>query len=96
MLQQITITSDASIAILPLIQAALERELRVLTLGVQRTYERLQGFENRFKMSSQDFEQRFNAGQMGDDLDIIEWAGEIKTYSLLKAQLHALQGAKLN
>ena len=91
MSQQITITSDASTPIKPLIESAVQAELRMLRLGLQRTSERLRGFEQQYGLSSEEFERRFQALELGEHLDFIEWAGEIKTYRLLEAQGEALE-----
>ena len=63
---------------------------------LERTQQRLRAFEERYGMTSEEFEQRFNAGDLAESLDFIEWAGEIKTYQLLEAQWQALQKAQLN
>jgi hypothetical protein len=93
MSQQITITSEASTPIKPLIESAVRAELRMLKLGLQRTRERLRRFEQRYGFSSEEFERRFQALELGEHLDFIEWAGEIKTYRLLEAQGDALEQA---
>jgi hypothetical protein len=95
MAQQVTITTDAPIALKPLIESALRSELRLLELSLQRTAQRLHAFEARYGLTSDEFERRFNAGEVEESLDFIEWAGELKTYRLLDAQRHALQGVQL-
>jgi len=56
----------------------------MLELGLQRTSERLHGFEQQYGFSSEEFERRFEALEVEENLDFIEWAGEIKTYRLLR------------
>ena len=95
MTQQVTITIDAPIALKPLIEAALRSELRMLELSLQRTSQRLQAFEAQYGLTSEEFERRFNTGEMAESLDFIEWVGEIKTYRLLDAQRQAFHGVQL-
>jgi hypothetical protein len=95
MTQHVTITTDAQVALRPLIESALRSELRMLELSLQRTSERLRAFEEQYQLTSEEFERRFNAAQLEESLDFIEWAGEIKTYRLLDAQRQALQGVQL-
>lgn len=95
MTQQVTVTTDTQIALKPLIEAALRAELRMLELSVQRTSQRLQAFEAQYGLTSDEFERRFNTGEIEESLDFIEWAGEIKTARLLEAQRQALQGVQL-
>lgn len=96
MIQQITVTADAPVALKPLIESAIRSELRMLELGLKRTYQRLRAFEEQYGLTSEEFKHRFEAGEVDESLDFIEWAGEIKTYHLLEAHRQALQGAQLN
>ncbi len=96
MTQQVTITTETSVALKPLIESAIQSELRVLKVGIERTQQRLQAFEKQYGLTSDEFERRFGAGKIEESLDFIEWAGEIKTYQLLDAQRQALKGARLN
>ncbi len=95
MAQQVTVTTDAQVALKPLIESALRSELRMLELSLQRTSQRLRAFEAQDSLTSEEFERRFNAGEVDESLDFIEWAGEIKTYRLLDAHRQALQGVQL-
>lgn len=96
MVQQITITADTPIALKPLIESAVQSELRMLELGIERTTQRLHAFEEQYALTSAEFEHRFETGTVDESLDFIEWAGEIKTYQLLKLQLQTLQELQLN
>ena len=95
MVQQVTITTDAQVALKSLLASALRSELRMLELSLQRTSQRLHAFEAQHGLTSDEFERRFNAGKLEESLDFIEWAGEIKTFRLLEAQRHALHGVQL-
>ena len=96
MSQQVIVTSDESVALKPLIEAAVHAELRMLELGLERTSQRLHTFEEQYGLSSEEFERRYEAGRVKESLDFIEWAGEIKTHHLLQAQRRTLQGVRLN
>ena len=96
MSQQVIVTTDAAIALKPLIESAIRSELRMLELGLARTAQRLHAFENQYGLTSEEFERRFAAGEVNESLDFIEWAGEIKTHHLLKAQQQALQKVRLH
>lgn len=93
--QQVIVTTEAPVALKPLLESAIRSELRVLDLGLARTAERLRTFEQQHGLTSEDFEQRFEAGDLEESLDYLEWAGEIKTYRLLTAQRQALQQVQL-
>ena len=91
MSQQVVVTTDEPIALRPLLESAIRSELRMLELGLARTSQRLHAFEAQYGMTSEEFERRFQAGEVDETLDFIEWAGEIKTFSLLQAQHQTLQ-----
>ncbi|HXH08553.1 MAG TPA: hypothetical protein VNP04_02090 [Alphaproteobacteria bacterium] len=95
MSQQVIVTTDAPVALKPLLESAIRSELRMLELGLARTSQRLHAFEHQYGLTSEEFERRFAAGGE-ESLDYIEWAGEIKTYHLLKAQQQALQRVQLH
>ena len=95
MLQQVKVTSTGPAVIKPLLEAAIRSQLRALDHGIQRNRERLAEFEQRFQMTSVEFERSFESGQIEETLDYIEWSGEIKTLHLLEDQLRALQSAKV-
>lgn len=96
MVQQITVTADASVALKPLIESAIQSELRMLELGLERTCQRLRAFEEQYGLTSEEFERRFEIGEIDESLDFIEWAGEIKTYHLLAANRQALREVQLS
>jgi hypothetical protein len=45
--------------------------------------EDLKRFERQFGMSTVEFYRKFRAGKMGDDADVIEWAGLYKAYMIV-------------
>lgn len=96
MTQQVTITTDAAVELKPLIESAIRSELRMLELGLVRTRQRLRSFEEQYGLTSEEFMRRFEAGEVAESLDFIEWAGEVKTYHLLEAHRQALQRVRLN
>ena len=93
--QHITITSDTSVDLKSLLEAAIRDEARMLDLSLSRTAERLQAFEGQYGMTSEAFIKRFETGELDESLDYIEWAGEVKTYHLLQSQRQALQSLQL-
>lgn len=95
MIQNITITADTQVNLKPLIERALRSEARLLDLGIERTLERVHAFEQCYALSFEEFERQFEAGLLADDLDFVEWGGEIRTYRLLTTQQQALREARL-
>ena len=96
MMQKVTVISETSVALKPLIESAVRSELRMLDLGLERTRQRLRDFEAQFGLSSDEFTRRYEDGDLSESLDFIEWTGEIQTYELLLERQEALQGAHVN
>jgi hypothetical protein len=96
MSQNVIVTTDTSVALKPLLESAIRSELRLLDLGLARTSQRLRALEDQYGLTSEEFERRFVTGELDESLDYIEWAGEIKTYHLLKAQQETLQKVQLH
>lgn len=46
-------------------------------------------FEQKYKMRTEKFHARFMRGQMGDDMDMIEWAGVYELYLDAKAEVES-------
>jgi hypothetical protein len=95
MLQEVTIRSETNEELRSLLEAAIRSELKSIQHGINRTNERLSGFETRYKMSTEEFLRRFNAQDLGESLDFIEWMGEVKTLRLLNEKQGALKRAEV-
>jgi len=85
------VSTDVAIDLKPLLEAAIHSELQMLQLSLERTARRLRTFETQYGLPSEEFMRRFEAGELAESLDYIEWAGGIKTYHLLQTQQRALQ-----
>ncbi len=65
---------QTDIALAYTVNKLLEREKAQLAQTLDRLNARLKEFELRYNMSSQDFYLRFERGELGDDMDLIEWS----------------------
>lgn len=96
MTEQIIITSKAKVSIKPLVESALKNEVKTIRHGIQRTRKRLAAFETKYDLHSDQFEKKFNAGEIEETLDIIDWLMEIQALRLLEEQYQALDNAILD
>jgi hypothetical protein len=55
------------------IQDIIDRELETALTQHQTLSQDLQHFEQQYQLSSPEFHQRFHTGDLGDDIDMIEW-----------------------
>ncbi|MBC7226365.1 MAG: hypothetical protein H5T61_03945 [Thermoflexales bacterium] len=52
---------------------------------------RLTAYEARYGMDSAEFYRRFQAGELGDDMDFVEWSVFYEMYQALLKKLEVLQ-----
>jgi hypothetical protein len=80
----------------PLLRSALQRELNLLEQGMLRTRARMDEFEKKYGMSTEEFLHRFNPDDLGETLDFIEWYGETKMLASLDEQKKAIEGTSVS
>lgn len=80
-----------------LMDRTLDKLFSVEAAEAQKDVEELRAdllrFEERFGMTSEDFYTRFEAGEIGDDADFIEWASFFDMYQNAKSRFEALSNA---
>lgn len=77
---QLIVNSPRASHVKPLIQAAIDHEMRILKIGLEKTTQQLRQFEKRFGKESHQFYQEFQDGILGDAMEYIKWAGEYETF----------------
>ena len=50
----------------------------------------LQQFETQYQMSSAEFYPKFRAGELGDDIDFVEWSSFAQMWSCVRERLQIL------
>lgn len=81
-----------------LMDRTLDKLFSVERAEAQRDVEELHAhllkLEERFGIASEEFYARFEAGEMGDDADFIEWASFFDMYQNAKGRLAALSDVR--
>ena len=95
MLQELTIRTNDRATLEPVLKAAIENEKKMLSLGMERTRQRLVEFEQQYGMTSDLFERRLDAMEVSETVAFSEWRMEIGMLRLLEGQYRALQEAEL-
>jgi len=96
MAEQLTIITSNRSQLRPLVTSALERQKRLLALGVIRTRAHLTAFEKTYNMSSEEFERRLRTLELTETVDFTDWRMEIETLRLLEEQSRTLEEARLD
>ncbi|BAZ16690.1 hypothetical protein NIES4071_85680 [Calothrix sp. NIES-4071] len=77
-----------------IIQSALLERLHSVEAGIKRTEERLQAFENKYKLSTEEFITRFNNDELLHNFDFDEWIGESRMLAHLRETREAIEEVK--
>ena len=59
-----------------IIQSALSERLQSVKAGIKKTEERIQEFETKYQLSTEEFIARFNNDELSHSFDFDEWIGE--------------------
>ena len=86
-------TSDDTLR--SLVGLAIENQLRILCLGITKTKRKLEGLESENRMQTNDFYEKYEKGEMGDDLKYVRWAGEYETLKKLEKDYQTMQEIEL-
>jgi hypothetical protein len=76
----------------PLSEGAITEALLTTEAGIQRTEQRLQTFEQKYQLSTQDFLNRYENDEFPETLDLDEWIGEFRMLQRLQEKAARLQG----
>ncbi len=87
----LTLTTAKERPLRPLVEAALENQLRLLQAGIDRAQERLHTFESEHGLSSESFIQRYENDEYLETLNYDEWIGEYRLLMRLKDKAETLR-----
>ncbi|GAK60829.1 hypothetical protein U27_00727 [Candidatus Vecturithrix granuli] len=84
-------------AILQLVKSTIDVEITKLELAIEMADKRLEPFENRYHVTSEDFLRRFTAEDLdGGDDEYVCWVGEYRLKQRILEKLHYLRGIENN
>lgn len=87
----VTLTSAKERPLRPLVEAAIENQLRLLQAGIERSRDRLRSFEVEHGLSSESFAQRYENDEFPETLDYAEWIGEYRMLIRLQDKAETLR-----
>ncbi|KAA0229541.1 hypothetical protein EDS67_10930 [candidate division KSB1 bacterium] len=94
-MSNLILQSNRALPLRPLVEAALQNELRLLQAGLKRTQQRLLEFETRYGMPTHEFLRRYENNLLEENLELAEWIGEHRLFERLNEKVVTLQEVKL-
>lgn len=91
---ELTLVSPSQRPIQPLVEGALQNELRLLEAGIRRSEQRLQEFEARYGLPTTDFIQCYENDALEETLEFAEWVGEYRLRERLLEKADALRAIR--
>ena len=88
----LTLTSSKQGPLRPLVEAAIENQLRLLEAGIERTRERIMEFEVQYGMPTETFLRRYENDELPETLPYAEWVGEHRMLIRLHEKAEILRG----
>jgi hypothetical protein len=95
MLQEITIQTSDLEQFKSVLEAALGREAKLLEYSIQRTREALAPFEQRYKMTTDEFERKFKSRDIEETLDFLDWWMEVEALRHLETRRDLIKDARV-
>ena len=94
-MEQITLQSPHAYPLRELVEGALANEIRILRAGVQRTEMHLRDYEEKYQRTTAEFLNQQADDDLGETLELIEWAGEARLLQRLHQKLEVLQDIQI-
>jgi hypothetical protein len=73
------------------IDKLLDRETSRLISQKARLEQQLAGFEREYRLNSKEFYEKFERGELSDDMDFVEWSATYEMAANLRRQLSILE-----
>lgn len=74
-----------------IIQSALSERLQSVNAGIKATQKRLQEFETKYQLSTEEFITRFNNDEFAHSFDFDEWIGEYRMLTHLQQTKESIE-----
>ena len=91
---ELTLVSPSQHPLQPLVEGALQNELRLLEAGIRRSAQRLQELEDRYGLATADFLQRYENDALEETLEFAEWIGEYRLRERLLEKADVLRAIR--
>jgi len=89
-----TASGDIS-AFKKIVSDGISEERKKLEYALDRTYKIIKKYEDEHEMSSEEFLQRFQGGEVDETGDLFEWWAELKVTKELEEKLHMVESIEI-
>ncbi|MFM7406092.1 MAG: hypothetical protein ACKO3K_05350 [Cuspidothrix sp.] len=73
----------------------ITQEINHIQQQIKELENDLQIFEHQYQLSSENFYQQFKRGELGDEVDFVEWSAFYQMWTDLQARLTLLQSSSV-
>jgi len=73
--------------VVPIVKDSINREIVLLESKINLLESEIKKFEEKYKLTSREFEDEFDSGNLDDSQDFFEWWGLIRGLKTLKDKL---------
>ncbi len=73
--------------VVPVVKDSINREIVLLESKINLLKSEIKKFEEKYKLTSREFEDKFDSGKLDDSQDFFEWWGLIRGLKTLKDKL---------
>jgi len=94
-MSQLILEYEGKVSVENSIKSAIDRETKILKIGIDLSKKALKQFEEKYKMVSEIFFDKMEKGELDDNLDFIEWAGEYELLLRTEQKLNTLKGIRI-
>ena len=91
----LTITTDRPGELMPLLEVAVDREIKHFQFGLERTKSKIEKFEQYYKVNLSKIMDNVEERERIGDMELVEWEGETQTLNLLQKKLQQLRNIKI-
>jgi hypothetical protein len=91
---ELKLVSSGERQIKPLVEAALNNEMRLIEAGIHRTETNLRNFEKKYHMNSEEFVSKYENDKIKETIEYTEWIGEFRMLERLTEKSQTLKSIR--
>jgi len=90
-MHELKLISKSKHQLKPIVEAALENELRLIEAGMRQTQQNLKHFEEKYHLDTRDFITNYENDELEETMDFIDWIGESRMLERLNEKADTLR-----